>query len=120
MNLVYDGKLPGTNEITKANRGSPFYGASMKKKLQKQLVVAWWAARKSRFAGHVTVRVRFYEKDNRRDDDNVFGGLKFIMDALQELGVIVNDSPKYCHVLPERFTDPKRPRIEVEITEDCE
>lgn len=118
LKLVYEGRLPGINELVGANRNSPYGGAKMKRKYQKRLVAAWWEAGKFPFPNHVTVRVRFYERDQRRDDDNVFGGLKFVMDALQEIGVIVNDSPKYCHVLPERFVDKKEPRIEVEIRED--
>lgn len=117
MKLIYEGRLPGMNEIVAANRASRYMGAGMKKQAEEDLRLQWSFQERRKFPGPVVVKVRFYEKDLRRDDDNVFGGLKFILDALTTAGIIRDDSPKWCHVLPERFTDRGRPRIVVEIEE---
>lgn len=117
VSLTFSGRLPGINEIVKANRSNKYAGAGQKKQTQKKIARAWWFMNGVHFEKRVLVKVRFYEEDNRRDDDNVFGGLKFIMDTLQEMGVIKNDGPKCVHVLPERFTDKKNPRIEVDLEE---
>lgn len=119
LRLTFSGRLPGINEIVGANRYNRYAGASQKKEVQARLASSWrFMTGGRRFTRHATVWVRFYEPDNRRDDDNVFGGLKFILDTLQKMGVIKNDSPRYVHVLPERFTDRENPRVEVEIEED--
>lgn len=117
MRLIFEGRLPGLNEIIAANRSNRFQGAKQKRDVQQALQVAWQGQVTKTYSCPVTVAVRFFEKDYRRDDDNVFAGLKFILDALQEMGVIKTDAPKWCHVTPERFVDKDRPRVEVEINE---
>lgn len=56
------------------------------------------------FNEHVNVTIHCYEANLKRDDDNVLSGAsKIILDALQFAGIIKKDSPKYCHVMAERF-----------------
>ena len=117
ISLTFSGRLPGINEIVRENRTNRYAGAKQKRDVQARIAHTWRFLRGVRFEKRVLVRVRFYEEDNRRDDDNVFGGLKFILDTLQKMGVIKNDGPKCVHVLPERFTDRDNPRIEVDIEE---
>lgn len=107
LKLIHLGKLPGINEMVRANRINRYCGAKQKKELTEQL--AWEFKTQSagtQFKTHVTVRIECYEGNLRRDDDNVIGGAcKIVLDALQKAGIIKNDSPKYCHVVPERFND---------------
>lgn len=119
LHLVFYGRLPGMNEIIHAARTNVYASNKMKQGAQDELRAQWAFEIKEPqpFTVPVNVAVTFYEKDNRRDDDNVFAGLKFILDALQDAGLIVKDSPKWCHVTAERFTDPAQPRIEIIITE---
>lgn len=122
MRFVYYGQLPGLNEIIAENRRNRFAGAKQKKAWRRELEMFFRTEMNRRgehgFQEHVTVKVSFYEPDKRRDDDNVFGGLKILLDAMQDARIIPNDSPKYCHVLPERFYDKQRPRVEIEVEED--
>lgn len=62
---------------------------------------------------------RWYEKDRRRDLDNVSSfGRKVIQDALVDTGVIKNDGWKEITGFSDEFyVDKKNPRIEVEIEE---
>lgn len=62
---------------------------------------------------------RWYEKDKRRDLDNVSSfGRKVIQDALVYTGVIQNDGWKEITGFSDEFyVDKKNPRIEVEIEE---
>lgn len=117
LRLVYRGSLPGLNEIINAGRANRFKAASQKKAEQEKIRLQWSKARGIHFDGHVNINVKFFEKDSRRDDDNVFAGLKFLLDAMQEIGIIVKDSPKYCHVTCERFTDRENPHISLTIKE---
>lgn len=56
------------------------------------------------------------KKNNKRDADNIFFAVKFILDSMVEYGVIENDSRKYVSSIQNSvFTDKENPRIEVEI-----
>lgn len=110
-------KIPSTNEVITANRLNKYVGANLKKKVQTSLCDCFAEQVKETFTKHVTLKVRFYEPDRRRDEDNVIAGLKFIQDALVCMKVLKDDSQKYVHVLPEVFVDTENPRIEVDIEE---
>lgn len=124
MQFTYYGQLPGLNEIIDENRRNKYAGAKQKRAWRHALELVFIIQMKeNHWQGcqrHATVKVDFYEPDRRRDDDNVFGGLKIILDAMQDAKVIPKDSPKYCHVLPERFYDKQNPRIEIKVEEDNE
>ncbi len=70
-----------------------------------------------RITNPVRMTYRWYEKDRRRDLDNVSSfGRKVIQDALVDTGVIQNDGWKEITGFSDEFyVDKKNPRIEVEI-----
>lgn len=117
MMLVLKGRLPCLNDVINANRTNRYAGATLKREIQDSIALALTNQVKERYTGKVIIFIRYFEKDNRRDEDNVMSGAKFILDALQEMKVIKNDSRKYVHLLQEVFTDKKEPRIEIEIKE---
>lgn len=106
IKLVWHGRLPGLNEMVNANRTCWQIGAKIKKSDQEELAMVFRSqAKGKKMEAHATAYIRFYEKDKRRDDDNVIGGgCKLVMDALTKAGIIQDDSPKWLHVRPERFT----------------
>ena len=65
------------------------------------------------------MRYRWYEKDRRRDLDNVSSfGRKVIQDALVQTHILKNDGWKeIIGFSDEFFVDARNPRIEVEIEE---
>ena len=65
------------------------------------------------------MKYRWYEKDRRRDLDNVSSyGRKVIQDALVETGILQNDGWKQITGFADDFyVDKKYPRIEVELWE---
>ncbi|WP_432643215.1 hypothetical protein [Acidaminococcus sp.] len=117
LKFVIDGRLPSMNKIINVARNNRYDSAKLKKSTQERLewIMKAQMAKNGqtglKFTQKAYIRVLFFEPFNgkyRRDDDNVIAGCKFILDALQELGIIRNDSPKYCHLMPERFTDLKQ------------
>lgn len=122
--LNIEGRLPSLNDIIKVARANRYGSAKQKKDTQEAL--AWKIKSQAggrHFSNHVTVDIRFFEhygQNHKRDDDNVIaGGCKFILDTLQELDIIKNDNPKWCHVKPERFTKfDGAGHIEIRIWED--
>ena len=122
--LTIMGQLPGLNEYTEANRRHAQKGARMKRECQD--LVTWHimsqlrAPRgRVRFAGPVFLLFTFYEKDRRRDHDNVSSfARKVIQDALVEAGTLVGDGWKGVAGYMDRFeVDAKRQRIVVEFIE---
>lgn len=114
--LVWQGRLPGTNDMIGAINRNRYGGNHLKRETQNDLRwVFLQQANGQKMTGKSIMHVRFYEPNARRDEDNVMGGLKYIMDTIKELEIIPDDSPKWVHILPEVFRDPENPRIEIDI-----
>lgn len=130
IKLIYYGRLPGNNSLINCNRANKYYAAKIKKDTQRDLAMIFRAQAKKQkpIETHCTAYLTFWERDNRRDDDNVWsGGSKVIMDSIVWAGILKDDSPKYVHVLPERLTCAgnhqekiKNERIEIMLVEDGE
>ena len=118
--FVIPGNLPGLNLLIAANRANRYKGAKLKKDADMQVVAAIRKCHVGAVRGYpVEVRIWFYEKDKRRDIDNVYSGGKYVLDGLQEAGILWGDGQKYVDCL--RYihcTDPHNPRVEVEIIEN--
>lgn len=118
MKLVIPGRLPCMNDLIAANRLNKYAGAGVKKKTQRQIILILQPqVQGQRFTEKVNIRIEYYEKDMRRDEDNVMSAAKFILDALQDMDLIPNDSRKYVHLTQEVFTDRDNPRIEIKVNE---
>lgn len=92
-------KLPGLNEVINANRTNRYSGAKMKKEIQELI---GWHIVKAQNDGNLRptekpceVIFEWHESSARRDCDNIASAKKFILDALQEYGIIKNDNQKY-------------------------
>lgn len=90
-----------------------------RKNAQKVLQVIYEQLPRVRIEKPVTVTYTWYEKDRRRDLDNISSfGRKVIQDALVKAGVLRNDGWKEIRGFSDRFAvDAENPRIEVEIEE---
>lgn len=114
------GRLDGLNEYTAANRTNPQKGGQMKRKSEDAII---YHIRQQLRGVHITVPVliyyQFYEKDKRRDNDNILScASKFVQDSLKKAWVIKDDGQKYIpHFYFDTFVDKDNPRIEVIITE---
>lgn len=118
MRFIIPGRLPCMNDLIAANRLNKYAGAGVKKKTQKEIILILRPqVNGQKFTEKVNVRIEYYEKDMRRDEDNVMSAAKFILDAMQDIGLIPNDSRKYVHLTQEVFTDRENPRIEIEVNE---
>lgn len=120
--LTIIGRLIGVNELINSARTNKF-GSAKQKKDQMAIVTAAILQNKEfrllRFTSKVSVHMNCYEKDLRRDVDNVVGGaIKVIMDSLVENGILIDDSRKYVSkVVSEVFVDKDNPRIEITLIE---
>jgi hypothetical protein len=118
--LTIKGRLPGLNEYTDACRTNPRTGAKMKQDAQE--LVMWHILsqiRGLRFTKPVFLLFTFYERDRRRDRDNVSSfARKVIQDALVKCSNLQDDGWDYVTGHYDKFAvDKKDPRIVVEFIE---
>lgn len=118
--LIVPGRLGGLNDYITAERTNRQIAARMKR---KDMELVMWAAkgclRGWRPATPVVMHYAWYEKDRRRDMDNVSSyGRKIIQDALVKAGFLKNDGWAHIKGFTDSFyVDSKRPRIEVTFEE---
>lgn len=120
VSITIPGRLPGLNEYIDACREHRMRGAAVKKAAQEQCAWAMIdAKRKGIHFERCNVKITWYEKNGRRDPDNVSGfGRKVIFDALQQMGIIDNDGRKQIARITEFWeVDKYNPRIEITLME---
>lgn len=119
--FVIYGRLDGLNEYTKKCRSNKYAGARLKEKNEQQVKYAALCDKSmlhTQFSGKVHITYKWYEKDKRRDLDNIAFAKKFIQDALVGIGFLQGDGWRHIVGFSDEFyIDKKNPRIEVEIRE---
>lgn len=120
MKLVIPGPLPGLNDYIDADRTNRHKGANLKRSAQNIVILcAKKQLRGFRPKGPVRMAYTWYERDRRRDKDNISSfGRKVIQDGLVKSGVLQNDGWANIDGFSDRFeVDRKNPRVEIEIEE---
>lgn len=117
--LTIPGQLPGANDYIAAERANRHKAAKMKRDAQSY--IAWYIKRDLRgvrIKRPVVLSYTWWEKDRRRDKDNIAFAKKFIQDALVQQGVILDDGWGEIQGFSDDFkVDKTRARIEVRIRE---
>lgn len=114
------GQLSGLNEYTRACRTNRYAGAKMKEANEQRVIAAVLeqCADTKKITKKVHITYKWYEKNKRRDLDNVAFAKKFIQDALVKCGMLQGDNWQYITGFTDEFyVDKKNPRIEVVISE---
>lgn len=126
--------MDGLNEIVRQSRGNVHL--ANKRKHENERHVAKYALEAMKEAGWVAderlcfVELTFIEPDKRRDDDNVFAGAKYILDALcrphpsggrvihsNGVGAFFDDDPFHIALHCKRGEpDKQNPGVRVRIT----
>lgn len=118
--LVILGRLDGLNEYTAECRRNAYAGAKMKARNENFVrCLIRHQLNGLHIKRPVTIVYRWYEKNRRRDLDNIAFAKKFINDALVKDKVLEDDN--WAHVTgysDEFYVDPENPRIEVILTEE--
>lgn len=108
------------NDFIFANRKNPHAGNGMKRQEQTKVKTALLNQQKDvPLKIPIKIIYRFYEKDRRRDRDNIASfAHKVIQDAMVEVGMIPNDGWSEIRGFEDHFeVDKEHPRIEVTILE---
>jgi len=120
MKFTIQGRLASLNTYINIERRNKYAAASFKK---EQEAIVGWAIKQYKLKPvklyPVKLNIIWYEKNSRRDRDNIQIGTKFIQDALVKNGILIDDAPKYVKYLNncEFHIDKEYPRIEIQIME---
>ena len=118
--LIISGRLDNLNDYITACRTNQYKGAHLKAKNEHKVQAEIYEQLgRLRIRKPVRMRYRWYEKDRRRDLDNVSSfGRKVIQDALVQTHILQNDGWKEIAGFADDWAvDKARPRVEIEIVE---
>lgn len=117
QHFTIPGRLAGANEFIGGANRHYHVGGRLKKRETAICAACCRALRPVN--GPVMVQIRWFEKDLRRDIDNVAFGVKFILDGLRAAGKLPNDGRLWVRFISHDFPPPdkKSPRVEVTLTE---
>ena len=108
-------RLPGLNDYISAMNSNRHKGNKLKR--QTQADISWFMKNLKPVTGQVVFIFEWHEATRRRDIDNVASAKKFILDALQEVGVLPNDNSRYVVGFSDTFIYDKTDRVIVTIRE---
>lgn len=115
LKIVIPGTLPGLNEYVRANRANARKGSRMSRDAHMLCKLGMIKVRDCRI-DKIKIVFRWIEPNRRRDKDNISFAKKFILDSLQEAGIIKNDGwDEIISFRDEFYLDRKNPRVEVYI-----
>ncbi|MBP3573247.1 MAG: hypothetical protein J6J71_01415 [Prevotella sp.] len=95
------GKLPSLNEYIGACRTNAHVGARMKQDVEQMIMLQ--LAKMKPITSPVFIHFLWHEQTRRRDKDNVAAGKKFILDAMQKSGKLINDNNNYIKGFADTF-----------------
>lgn len=87
-------ELPTLNDYTKSNRANKYKGNSVKKKATD--ICSFLALQQHLSLDNCIydVSIVWYQKNQRKDPDNIYFGVKFILDGIVSAGILPNDGQK--------------------------
>lgn len=125
--FLITGRLPGYNEQCASDRASKYAGYKLRQDTERHIVFCIKRAIQLNQCRHVNrpcvVHFTWGEKDRRRDVDNIVFAKKYILDAMQQAGILERDSQRWVHGCVDEVVKIRRGQSEyvyVEIFEDEE
>ncbi|MTD37687.1 RusA family crossover junction endodeoxyribonuclease [Erwinia sp. CPCC 100877] len=120
MKIIIPGELTDLNKFINSQRANRFGGNALKRQNTQKCRNAFLLAKAAGFkvTPPVRLKITWFCKNMRKDPDNVTFAKKFILDGMQESGVIANDGFKQIKGFSDDFKISKdNPRIEIEVEE---
>lgn len=100
-------KLPSLNDYIHALNINRYKGAQIKRDVQDVIIAAIREKQLQPVQNYpVFVEFQWHEKTRRRDLDNIASAKKYILDALQEAGVMAGDGQKQIKGFSDTFYVP--------------
>ena len=119
MEFIINEKLPSLNELINANRHNRFKGAKMKEEIDDIISLYIMQARARGDIEPIDqpciIFIDWHERTKKRDVDNIQSSQKFILDALQKTGIILNDNQRYVRQIYHEVIQDKSDYVKVRI-----
>jgi hypothetical protein len=116
MNEMMGARMRTSGKSTRGKRWNAY--SDLKRQWEGTIVSLVRQGQMCRFDQPVLLEFRWFERNRRRDHDNVAAAKKLVLDALVRAGVIGGDGWKHVSGFSDRFAvDPQRPGVLVRITE---
>ena len=116
MKFVLTGEYCTLNEYSDANRTHYRYGASIKKAETNRAAVELGLQWDGVPIPKSVFKFTWYRKNRRTDPDNISFAKKFILDAMQEVGILENDGWSQIKGFIDCYeVDKDNPRVEIEV-----
>ena len=114
-------KLPSLNDVIAKNRANKYLGAQFKKDIEQ---VIGWAIKQAQTMKTLTpvkkpcvIYIDWHEATKRRDVDNIQSSQKFILDAMVQNGILINDNRRYVKQVNHKVIDDSVDYVVVKIEE---
>ena len=114
-------KMPSLNDLIDKCRTHKQAGAAFKRGVEEDLCKQIMAQGVKKVKkGPVTANITWYEKDRRRDKDNVISSQKYILDSLVRMKVLPNDNWEWVEQINPRvyLADDHKYRVVIELKEN--
>ena len=119
MYFTINTRLPSMNEVIKDNRSGWQVAAKRKRELED--VIGYYILQAMMIGTirptnePVIIEIMWHESTKKRDVDNIQSAQKFILDALQKQGILVNDNRKYVKQIFHTIVDDNKDFVEVAL-----
>lgn len=108
-------KLPSLNNYIDACRRNRYSGARMKREVQDDLF--WYINQLPKYKKPIKIHFTWVEANKRRDLDGICFAKKFILDSMQECGVIQNDNQEWVTGFTDSFEIGKDYKVILDVEE---
>lgn len=117
MHFVIQQRLPSLNELINADRINKYAGAKLKRETEEiigqYINVARYRGQIKPVDYPVILDIKWHERTKKRDADNIHSSVKFILDALQKQGILINDSRRYVKQIFHTIVDDDKDYVEI-------
>ena len=117
MHFVIQQRLPSLNELINADRINKYAGAKLKRETEEiigqYINVARYRGQIKPVDYPVLLDIKWHERTKKRDADNIHSSVKFILDALQKQGILINDSRRYVKQIFHTIVDDDKDYVEI-------
>lgn len=113
--LKYECNIPTLNEYIDAERSNKYRAAAMKRAITQR--IKWWTMNQTRLKiiGLHDVVLTWTRNDRRHDADNIYAGVKFILDGIVAAGTLAEDNRKCIRNISHRIQQGKKEVVVVEF-----
>lgn len=108
-------KFPSFNEYVYACRAKATWGASMKKKAERD--IGYFINKLPEFKNPIKIHFHWIEGNKKRDLDNICFAKKFILDSMVKAGKLKDDNRNHVTGFIDTFEYAKATKVILEIEE---